>query len=231
MIRILIFTALLFTASAAKAQCGQDYGREVEGILANLPSLEGERPRLVLVGSSTFRLWRDAQAHFTQFEVVNAGIGGSCFNDLIAYREQLFIETSPEVVALYEGDNDLAAGISEVEILRNAELIVEWFQVRTERRVPIVIVAPKPSPSRMALAPKYRRLNKQLRLLAQRHQLGFVDTWAALCTPEGVPNPEFYQADQLHLNDMGNAALANAMNVVLPKWLRISSLAKSLIAD
>lgn len=226
MIRILLFAALLITASAAKAQCGQDYGREVQGILAKLPSLEGERPRLVLVGSSTFRLWHDAQAHFTQFEVVNAGIGGSCYNDLIAYREQLFIETRPEVVALYEGDNDLAAGISEVEILRNAELIIEWFQVRTERRVPIVIVAPKPSPSRMALAPKYRRLNKQLRLLAQRYQLGFVDTWAALCTTEGVPNPEFYQVDQLHLNDMGNAALANAMNEVLPKWLRISSLAK-----
>jgi hypothetical protein len=38
---------------------------------------------------------------------VNAGIGGSCFDDLYRYKEELISATEPDILVIYEGDNDI----------------------------------------------------------------------------------------------------------------------------
>jgi lysophospholipase L1-like esterase len=209
------FTFLLFITGLThlNAQCGQDYGAQIQEILANSKAVKSRQPRLVLAGSSTFRLWTNAGMHFTDYTVVNAGIGGSCFSDLWEFRQQLLVDTRPDVLAIYEGDNDLAAGQSIEVIVQKAGALISWFQERTNYDVPIVLVAPKPSPLRIALAADYHVLNDRLKAVCSVKNVGFVDTWPALCSEEGLPNPEFFQADQLHLNDQGNAALAEAMKV------------------
>lgn len=222
--RILILFLFFTGLSNLNAQCNQDYRRQVEKIMVDSKATKSKNPRLVLAGSSTFRLWVDAGKNFPEYAVVNAGIGGSCFNDLWTHREQLLIDTKPEILAIYEGDNDLAAGQSIEEIAQNAAELIEWFQVRTNLDVPIVLVAPKPSPRRIGLASKYLELNDLLKDLCRFKNVGFVDTWPVLCTPEGVPNPEFYQADQLHLNDRGNAALGSAMKVEIDRLHALYSL-------
>ena len=217
MVRALFLTALLAGLTQVYGQCGQDYSAHVAQIRASSKALKSKHVRLVLAGSSTFRLWADAGSHFPEFSVVNAGIGGSCFSDLWEYRQQLLIETKPDILALYEGDNDLAAGQSIEEIVQNAEALIAWYRERTDAGMPIVLVAPKPSPSRIALASKYHALNDRLKAVCSVNNVGFVDTWPALCTPEGVPNPAYFKADQLHLNDLGNAALAKAMKAEIDR--------------
>lgn len=186
--------------------------------------LKSKQPRLVLAGSSTFRLWTNAGEQFTDYTVVNAGIGGSCFNDLWDYRQQLLVDTKPDILAIYEGDNDLAAGLTSDEIVQKAEALITWFQKTTNYDVPMVLVAPKPSPRRIALATEYHALNDRLKALCVVNNVGFVDTWPALCTADGVPNPAYYMADQLHLNDQGNAALAEAMKVEVDRLHSLYSL-------
>lgn len=220
------FLLLLIFASFLRlnAQCGQDYQKQVEQILESSKVLKSKKPRLVLAGSSTFRLWTNAGIHFSDYTVVNAGIGGSCFNDLWDYRQQLLVDTKPDILAIYEGDNDLAAGLTSDEIVQKAEALIAWFQKTTNYDVPIVLVAPKPSPRRFPLAAEYHALNDRLKAICSVNNVGFVDTWPVLCTADGVPNPAYFMADQLHLNEHGNAALAEAMKVEVDRLHSLYSL-------
>ena len=217
MLRTFILLLIFAGLPRLNAQCGQDYRKQVEQILTSSKALKSKQARLVLAGSSTFRFWADAGSQFPEFSVVNAGIGGSCFSDLWEYRQQLLIETKPDILAIYEGDNDLAAGLGSDEIVLKAEALIAWFQEATNFGVPIVLVAPKPSPRRIALAAEYHALNDRLKAICSVNNVGFVDSWPALCTPEGVPNPAYFKADQLHLNDLGNAALAKAMKTEIDR--------------
>lgn len=218
MIRNTLFIGLLvFGVNFTAAQCGLNYDQSVRRILEisrNKADVPG-RPRLVLAGSSTFTSWSDVKGSFPNYNVINAGIGGSCFNDLLAYRTPLLFETRPEVLVIYEGDNDLAFGMPVNEIVKNAELLIAWFNVRTNGQVPVVIVGPKPSPSRHILAPKFKTLNSELKKLAQSYNAAYVDSWSALCSPSGQIIQHYYKSDRLHLNARGNAILARAMNDVL----------------
>lgn len=74
------------------------------------------------------------------------------------------------------------------------------------------------------MATEYHALNDRLKALCVVNNVGFVDTWPALCTADGVPNPAYYMADQLHLNDQGNAALAEAMKVEVDRLHSLYSL-------
>jgi len=71
----------LFSFSG-KAQCGANYDEQLEKIVSNANQLPHSQTRIVFAGSSTFRLWDNIAESFPEYEVVNAGIGGSCFDDL-----------------------------------------------------------------------------------------------------------------------------------------------------
>ena len=96
----------LFSFSG-KAQCGANYDEHLEKIVSNANQLPHSQTRIVFAGSSTFRLWDNIAESFPEYEVVNAGIGGSCFDDLYRYKEQLISATEPDILVIYEGDNDI----------------------------------------------------------------------------------------------------------------------------
>ena len=105
-ILITLFISFLITPIAS-GQCGQNYDREVRRIVKTTEKLPHEKTRIVFAGSSTFRLWDNMAESFTEYEVVNAGIGGSCFDDLYRYKEELISGTKPDILVIYEGDNDI----------------------------------------------------------------------------------------------------------------------------
>ena len=105
-IQLTLFISFLITPIAS-GQCGQNYDREVRRIVKKAEKLPHEKTRIVFAGSSTFRLWDNMDESFPDYEVVNAGIGGSCFDDLLRYKEQLISATNPDILVIYEGDNDI----------------------------------------------------------------------------------------------------------------------------
>ena len=84
----LLFTVfvLFLYAPLTHGQCGQNYDKDVRQIIKATEKLPHEKSRIVFAGSSTFRLWDNMAESFPEYEVVNAGIGGSCFDDLYRYK-------------------------------------------------------------------------------------------------------------------------------------------------
>ena len=87
--------------------CGQDYTTQIAATHTQVSRLEGEKPRLVMLGSSSFRFWPATDTVFSHFDVVNAGFGGSCFQDVWRLRDTLIYALNPDVLLIYEGDNDV----------------------------------------------------------------------------------------------------------------------------
>ena len=92
--------------------------------------IEGEQPRLVLLGSSSFRFWPATDTVFSHFEVVNAGFGGSCFQDAWRLRDTLIYALNPDVLMIYEGDNDLHDRVPIDDIVATASLLLEDVSMR-----------------------------------------------------------------------------------------------------
>lgn len=214
----LAFAMLLPNKSAA--QCGQNYDTAVQNIVTNTKQLPHEKQRIVFAGSSTFRLWDDMAESFPEYEVVNAGIGGSCFDDLYRYKEALISGTEPDILVIYEGDNDIVHVENGLPrdasaIYKDATELMEWLR-KNHPHLPVFFLSPKPSPSRWAYLPKYTAINKTLKTLSEEYyNYTFIDCWPVLTDINGQVDSSLFIADMLHLNDEGNGILGDLIAISL----------------
>ena len=212
---ILLF--LLAPKNCVAQLCGQSYDSRIAQIHQAAQHLEGQKPRIVLTGSSSIRKWPQTDSVFAHFDVVNAGFGGSCFSDLWALRDTLIYALRPDVLVVYEGDNDLSDGVPSEDILDVADQLLE----EVSRRLPdtdIVVIAPKASGARQHLASAYLSLNKKLRVVAMNHGTHWVDFWEVQHRADGILRDDLFVADQLHLNDLGYTVWVDELRRQLP-WL------------
>ncbi len=213
----LYFTTLLFLVSKISfGQCGQNYDRDVRRIVKTAEELPHEKTRIVFAGSSTFRLWNNMAESFPEYEVVNAGIGGSCFDDLLRYKEDLISATNPDVLVIYAGDNDIVhveedGGQRVVfDIYSDAWELLNWIQY-THPELPVFLLSPKPSPSRWEHLARYKAVNGRLEELTQAYNYHFMDCWPWLTDNNGQVDPALFIFDKLHLNDQGNYILGRGI--------------------
>ena len=199
-----IFLVLVFL-SALNSSFAQlhPFEQEVRRLSAQLDSLGWNPGTTVVTGSSTIRMWRSLTEISGREVVLNTGFGGSKASDLERYLFPLVLKFDPKRVFIYEGDNDLWAGVAPEEILASLDRIVTRIQLAVPN-AKIYLIGAKPSPSRWAKKDLYQSFNQQLEKYSQRKEgVSFIDTWATLTDSAGNARPELYIKDQLHLNEDG----------------------------
>ncbi len=168
----------------------------------------------LFVGSSTFRRWATLQSDMAPLPSLNRGFGGSTMRDLLLLADELVIRYQPTNVVIYEGDNDLAYGAALARFQQPAQAFARYLK----RRLPgsrLIFVAIKPSPARFHRWPRYQQANHWLRKQAQHGNWYFIDANASLLTTDGKPDPRFYAADGVHLNDAGYRRWGSAVKADL----------------
>ena len=199
-----IFLVLVFLSalSSSFAQL-HPFEQEVRRLSEQLDSLGWDPGTTVVTGSSTIRMWRSLPEISGREVVLNTGFGGSKAADLERYLFPLVLKFDPKRVFIYEGDNDLWAGVAPEEILASLDRIVTRIQLAAPN-TKIYLIGAKPSPSRWAKKDLYQSFNQQLEKYSQRKEgVSFIDTWATLTDSAGNARPELYIKDQLHLNEDG----------------------------
>lgn len=159
---------------------------------------------VLFVGSSSIRLW-DLKKWFPDLPTVNRGFGGSHVEDSVYYVDTLVLKHRPQTVVLYAGDNDLAAGKTPATVLAD----YQRFVAAIHEALPgtrIVYIAVKPSLKRWNLIAQVRETNALIReLSAGDDRLRFVDIDQAMLGDDGMPRPELFVEDGLHLSEQGYA--------------------------
>lgn len=179
--------------------------------------------QVVFVGGSSIRFWDGLAADMAPVRVLNRGFGGAWLRDVLYYADRVITPYRPRVVVIYGGENDLGSWWAW------PGLIVSRFQQLVERlrqsdpKLPILVLAIKPSPRFAARLERQREANRQLHVYCKATPgLFFIDVASPLLDAQGRPRPELYR-DGLHLNAAGYALWREQVRPVLLAVLGLSS--------
>ena len=213
-IRSLLATALLLSVLGAQSACGQQFPdpQRFESEIVQFEQRDKlQRPpegAIVLTGSSSIARWNSqAQAALAPLTVIPRGFGGSVMHDLLHYLDRVALVYKPRAILIYEGDNDTGASprISGELILADLRQIIATIHQRLPQ-ARIYLLSIKPSVLRRASWPAAQKVNAQYRQIAAADPLvHYVDVATPLLGQDGNVMTDIFVADNLHLNDKGNA--------------------------
>ena len=176
---------------------------EIKSELEESPFKKSDKPLIVFSGSSSIRFWIDLDKDFIEYDILNRGFGGSIFSDLNYFINELIIKHNPDLIVLYEGDNDIAFNIPTKYIYDDFKKSYELIRKKNEN-VPIIYIAPKPSPARWDKKNKYDELNNLIKEFCKiKQKTYYFDTWSIMIDDEGNIPKKYFWTDMLHMNKSG----------------------------
>ncbi|MDB6113352.1 MAG: GDSL-like Lipase/Acylhydrolase [Lacunisphaera sp.] len=193
--------ALLPGARAKPAVWAAEIDQLAQADKAHPPASHG----IVFVGSSSIKFWSTLAKDFPGRPVYNHGFGGSELADSVFYEDQLVLAHHPDMVVLYAGENDLAAGKSPETVLADFRA----FRAKLHAALPatrLLFLAIKESPSRARIREQVLKANAFIAAdCATDKRCLFVDVATPLLDAAGRTRPELFRDDQLHLQPAGYA--------------------------
>jgi lysophospholipase L1-like esterase len=198
------FCLFLFQVTwSLQAQDPVRFKSEIENLITAKHDLDPSKRLVVFTGSSSVRMWKDVQTYFPEYHVINNGFGGSHFSDLLHYYPELILRFTPDVLFIYEGDNDISSGKEPAIIAEETKILIKRIR-KDLPKTRIILISPKPSIARWNLKPKYEALNLELKKLAARKKsVEFADVWSAMLDENGEVFKDIFLQDNLHMNKKG----------------------------
>jgi lysophospholipase L1-like esterase len=159
---------------------------------------------IVFTGSSYIRRWTNLVADFPGLPVVNRGFGGCQLADVHRYADRIIIPYAPRQVVIYAGGNDINARKPPEIVYGDFVALMEKLRAALPE-VRLVFISCPPSPKRWTQTADIRKVNALIARYCRRHDIQFVNTFDRMLGPDGLPRPDIYVADQLHMNEKGYA--------------------------
>lgn len=160
---------------------------------------------IIFTGSSSIRLWDTLAQDFPGLPVANRGFGGSMLPEVTAVLERIVIPHKPALVVLYCGTNDIDAGRSADQVAADFERFVKTLhEALPITRIAFISIAP--NPARWSELATQRAANRKIaEFIKTDARLAYIDVATAMLGPDGLPRPDIYRDDQLHMNAKGYA--------------------------
>ncbi len=172
---------------------------------------------LVFIGSSTFGRWKTLAQDFPGQPVINRAFGGSEIVDSTHFAERLIFPYEPRMIFIRAGGNDLWAGKSPEQVAADFKEFAEKIHAHLPKAV-IVYVSQSPSIARWSQQERDKRMNTLIaEYIRGKAHLKFADTFDMVLGADGMPRPELFVTDKLHINDEGYKLLADRVRPFLPK--------------
>lgn len=213
-------SALLICFSTAFLHAQDGLEKEIRKFIgADLiqPPAKGQ---IVLWGSSSLRLWSSAEKDLALngLSVINRGFGGSQASDANKWFEQVIVPLQPAWIIYYEGDNDLNAGKTVDQVYADVKKSIQLVRKKLPQ-TRLLVLAIKPSHSRLAQMPAQQALNIRVKNLCHKKKnTWWVDTASPVCDPATrQPDAKYFKSDQLHLNELGYTEWTRVIREVLEK--------------
>ncbi|MEW6157406.1 MAG: SGNH/GDSL hydrolase family protein [Verrucomicrobiota bacterium] len=174
---------------------------------------------ILFVGSSTVRLWHTLQQDFPGYRIVKRGFGGSQIEDVMTFLDRIVLPYEPRMILLYAGDNDLAAGKTPEEVVKDfEEFVAEIHKELPKTRIGFISV--KPSLARWHLLKKVRKTNRLIQELTQKDPLvTYIDVFTPMLDEKGRLKTIYLADDGLHLSPKGYALWTAIIRTNLPPKL------------
>jgi lysophospholipase L1-like esterase len=201
--KMAILALIILFSVFANGQDPNRFKEQVDQLYNKEYNFNPDKKLVVFAGSSSVRMWKDVQDYYPGFNIINNGFGGSQFSDLLYFTNELILKPQPDILFIYEGDNDVASNKKAGLIKRQAKELYE--KVRKELpEAKIVFISPKPSIARWNLKKKYEKVNRRLEKYCSKNgNLEFADVWNAMLDEKGLVFQDIFIQDGLHMNEKG----------------------------
>lgn len=172
------------------------------------PKAEGA---IVATGSSSMRFW-DHRIHedLQPLTIISRGFGGSNMNDVLTYLDDLVLKHKPRAVMIYEGDNDVAQGVSVDKILETYKATIARIH-EFNPTIRIYLLSVKPSTLRAEMWGDMLQVNAGMQQLAEDERIGYIDVASPMLNSDGTAKSDIFVSDGLHLNQKGYDIWANTV--------------------
>jgi lysophospholipase L1-like esterase len=158
---------------------------------------------ILFAGDSQFYRWKTIHEDLPGYTLINRGIDSFQFRDLIRYADRLVFPYAPRLIVLHVGGNDVHNGRTPAQVLEDFQTFVKLVHAKLPA-VPIVYSSITPGPGRWDEAPQRLETNRVIReYVATQPDLGFIDLWDAMLTPDGKPRDDIWVEDRVHPNHAG----------------------------
>ena len=148
--------------------------------------------KILFVGSSSIRTWKNIEQYFPGYDIVRRGVGGSHLEDIIYFSDRIVFPYKPRQIVLYEGDNDLKDGFTPERFLDDVKTFVRLVELHSPG-TEIILLSVKPSPSRRHVEEKYLKANELMEAYAAgKEHVKYLDITAPL------KDGDRYRADMFH---------------------------------
>jgi lysophospholipase L1-like esterase len=160
---------------------------------------------VLFIGSSSIRMWRTLAQDFPEYRVINRGFGGSQISDSIHFADRIVIPYEPSVILFYAGGNDLNAKKTPETVVADFKTFVA--KVRTKLPAThIAYISVAGNPARWSQVEQVREVNRRIReWTGTQPRLSFIDVFPHMMGDDGLPKPDIFIADRLHMNEKGYA--------------------------
>ena len=169
------------------------------------------KKKVVLYGSSTFRLWSNPQNDLSLTNLINLGFGGSTLQSCRFFFDRLVGPHNPDIIFLYAGDNDIGNGKSYKNVVGEFNLFLD----QVYEKLPLAkcfFISIKPSPYRSKYQNTIFKTNEEIaKLINNNSQWKFIDLYSFMIDKNGRPSDIFYDKDPLHMNSIGYSLLSKLM--------------------
>jgi lysophospholipase L1-like esterase len=160
---------------------------------------------ILFIGSSSIRLWKTLASDFPNLPVINRGFGGSQIPDSTHFVPRIVAPYRPRLIVVYAGGNDINAGRSAEQVAADFAQFAETVRkALPEARLAYISIAG--NPARWAQVDRVKRANQLIEAYTKRmSNMAFIDIFPHMLGPDGLPRPELFVEDRLHMNGNGYA--------------------------
>lgn len=190
---------------------------EIQKLEEQNKTITGVKDLVVLYGSSSFTLWKNAKKDLAPYNVVNLGFGGSTNIEAIHYFDRLILPLKPKVIFYYEGENDIPTGFSVDSAFTNYLRMVKLVKTKLPG-TKLVALSVKYCPDRKQIRKKQIIYNAMVegQSIADP-DLDYIDIVPLQLNPDGTFDPSMFKKDSIHVSELAYPKWATRMKLYLEK--------------
>lgn len=176
---------------------------------------------ILFAGSSSIRLWETLGRDMSPYNVIQRGFGGSKLSDLAVYADRIFTPHPSKAIVIFVA-NDITGSEKDKTPKEVALLFGNVLKTIRESHpvTPVFWIEITPTQSRWKVWPVIQQGNALIKdLCAKSKNTYFISTSSAFLDDKGLPKPELFREDKLHLTPQGYAVWTEIIKKDLDKVL------------
>jgi lysophospholipase L1-like esterase len=213
---LLLLCSLILQSLRAEVPAVDPWSAEVAKVGARVKKAVPPIGGTFFVGSSSIRMWK-LDKSFPEMHATNVGFGGSKIADCTRFAPRLILPWKPARIVFYAGSNDLAAERTPQQVVADFREFEELIHTSLPE-CQIVFLAINPNTARWKLWEQMQEANRLISTFCKttgESRLRFIDVGRIFLGADGLPRPELFLDDKLHLNEAGYAVWVEKLGPML----------------